>query len=269
MLRLLFKKGSETIQTILIFLISAGVVAFLASGIRNVFNEELEMGENSDAYRRVAARELNAVGKLNMLNAAMKNEKNFIVENGTLTGYNDTGIREIVIPNDVKVIEDKTPETTLFKFQDATVLVLPETLTKIGYLAFSSWKDNNQKLTIPKNVKTIEGWAFDGWTSNNKPLTLNEGLVGIGGYAFNNWRSNTHPIIIPSTVTYIYPYAFKDWLVVPYIIMKPTTPPTLGANAFEGQYNAPIYVPDESITLYLNAPNWSNLAHRIKPLSEL
>ena len=59
-------------------------------------------------------------------------------------------------------------------------------------------------------------------------------------------------------------FPFYGWTLVPYIEIKATTPPTLAnINAFDGQNNAPIYVPHNSVNAYKTATNWVNLASRI------
>jgi hypothetical protein len=51
--------------------------------------------------------------------------------------------------------------------------------------------------------------------------------------------------------------------------MRAITPPTIASSyVFDGQNNAPIYVPDESVDDYKTATNWVNLADRIFPISD-
>jgi hypothetical protein len=143
-------------------------------------------------------------------------------------------------------------------------VIIPQGVTRIGNNAFRNWQSNNKPLMIPDSVTSIGYYAFLYWSSNNQPLVIPNSVTSIGQNAFAIWTSNTHPLIIPSSVTSIGEYAFENWSLVPYVEMQAITPPTLvGAGAFSGQNNAPIYVPDSSVTAYKTATNWVNLASRI------
>jgi len=149
-------------------------------------------------------------------------------------------------------------------------LVIPNSVISIGDQAFYAWSSNNQPLVIPESVTSIGINTFRSWSTNNHPLVIPDSVTSIDMSAFRGWSSNTHPIIIPNSVTTIGKEAFVGWSLVPYVEMKAITPPTLaGSDAFDGQNNAPIYVPDESVTVYKTATNWVNLADRIFPISDM
>jgi hypothetical protein len=149
-------------------------------------------------------------------------------------------------------------------------LVIPNSVTSIGGIrAFYGWKSNNQPLVIPDSVTSIGESAFSNWQANDQPLVIPSSVTTIGNYAFESWKANDQPLVIPSSVTTIGNYAFYDWPLVPYIEMQAITPPTLtNINAFDGQGNAPIYVPDESVNDYKAATNWSALASRIFSIND-
>jgi len=50
--------------------------------------------------------------------------------------------------------------------------------------------------------------------------------------------------------------------------MERTTPPAIGTGAFDNSNDAPIYVPDDSVTEYKTATNWADYADRIFAISE-
>lgn len=148
-------------------------------------------------------------------------------------------------------------------------VIIPQGVTRIGDMAFDSWTSNNQPLVIPNSVTEIGSIAFNGWRSNNQPLVIPNGVTSIGNNAFMDWKSNNRPLVIPDSVISIGTYAFYNWESVPYIEIQAITPPTLaGVSAFGNQNNAPIYVPDGSVTAYKTAPNWVDLADRIFPISD-
>ena len=75
-------------------------------------------------------------------------------------------------------------------------------------------------------------------------------------------------LIIPSLVTTIGDRAFSGCRNLTTLIMRPTTPPTLGGENWYLVSNVTIYVPDDSVSAYKAAKNWSDKASYIKPMSE-
>ena len=148
-------------------------------------------------------------------------------------------------------------------------IIIPEGVTSIGEDAFRSFPSYNQPLVIPNSVTSIGKGAFRSWDTHNQPLVIPNSVTSIGKDAFNFWLENNHPIVIPASVTSIGDGAFRSWSSVPYVEMKSTTPPSLAhSDAFYGQNNTPIYVPDASVTAYKTAINWVTLADRIFPISD-
>ncbi len=129
--------------------------------------------------------------------------------------------------------------------------------------------ENESGIIIPDSVTIIGDGAFSDWDSNNQPLVIPNSVTSIGDSAFNSWTSNNQPLVIPNSVTSIGDSAFYNWLLVPYIEIQSLTPPSLASSgAFNNQNNAPIYVPDASVTAYKTATNWASLASRIFPISD-
>ncbi len=181
--------------------------------------------------------------------------------------YNWTANNQpLVIPNSVTSIGEYAFWGWLSNNQP---LVIPNSVTSIGNDAFYNWTSNNQPLVIPDSVTSIGNHAFYYWTANDKPLVIPDSVTSIGDYVFVSWQSNNQPLVIPNSVTSIGFGAFYGWSLVPYIEIQATTPPTLAnSSAFSNQNDAPIYVPDESVSNYKTATQWINLASRIKGISE-
>ena len=116
-------------------------------------------------------------------------------------------------------------------------------VTSIGNYTFSE----NHSLTtakLPDSLKSIKNSGFYDCTALQS-ITIPSGVTSIGfGAFFNDGNSNT-----------VY-------------IFEPVTPPTIDTYAF-WQAKGTIYVPDESLTAYKTATNWSQWASKIKPISEL
>ena len=187
---------------------------------------------------------------------------NIVIQQG-FEFENESGI---IISNSVTSIRDWTFNGWSSNNQP---LVIPNSVTSIGEAAFQSWTSNNHPLIIPDSVTSIGEAAFQSWSSNNHPLVIPNSVTSIGSYAFYGWTSNNQPLVIPNSVTSIDYAAFYGWELVPYVEMQAITPPTLvDPEAFGGQNNAPIYVPDESVEAYKEATNWEDLADRIFSIND-
>lgn len=187
-------------------------------------------------------------GRYSSLEEAWNNQENFTVdENGVLTDYieQDPHILDIVIPTNVKTIQDETFYTKNFKKKDYLSLVIPYGVTYIGE------------------------YAFEDWTINDFPLTIPETVTEIGMRAFAYWRANSFPLIIPENILNIGYNTFTNWENVPYIIMKSKVPPAITISTFNNQNEAPIYVPHSSVEDYKSASNWVSYFDRIKSINEL
>lgn len=79
--------------------------------------------------------------------------------------------------------------------------------------------------------------------------------------------SNLEYVILPNAVNEIRYGAFYECNSLLYVTLPVITPPTLNESAFYGT-SCLIYVPDTSVAAYKSATNWTNIASRIKPMSE-
>lgn len=118
--------------------------------------------------------------------------------------------------------------------------VIPEGVTSIRPYAFRQCWFNT--ISFPSTLRTIGQEAFE-YLHQVKIIELGENIQSIG-----NW-------------------AFQSVYDVQRFIIHTATPPTIGGGTFSGSY--PIYVPDASVNDYKAAANWSNLASRIFPISDL
>lgn len=133
--------------------------------------------------------------------------------------------------------------TTPFSLPLSTMSVILEGITALSAEVFYG-RQNLQAVEIPDNITKLTGYCF----ANCKGLTS---------------------ITLPSSITYIGGYNFNNCTNLNYIVVEATTPPNLISNAFNNTNNCPIYVPDASVATYKAANNWSSLASRIFPMSDL
>lgn len=216
-----------------------------------------------------------------------------------LTGYDgagafyNSGIKEVSLPK-LSVIENSYPcefqnslverilslgkITTIpngnpnFGFcRNCTLLTyvnLPDTLTSIGDYAFNRCTSLIE-ITLPASLTSIGDGAFGSCSSLTRVINLeNTKVTSIGTSSFYGCSSLAE-IALPDTLTSIGSQSFQGCSSLQYIRIEATTPPTLkSTNAIPSKIGA-IYVPDESVSAYQAATNWSNYASKIKGISEM
>ena len=131
----------------------------------------------------------------------------------------------------------------------ANVTVLPENLTSIRAYAFYNCTQLNIT-KIPKATITIGSYAFYG-CSGLRELTIEGDITSIGTQCFRNC-SNLAKIVMPNV----------------------TSVPTLNstnsiADTAIDKGVGYIYVPDDLLSGFQSATNWSTYSNRIKALSAL
>ena len=174
------------------------------------------------------------------------------------------------------------PEEALNGLYNLQSLALPQDLTSISYMAVAGCV-NLQSVSIPIYVTEIDQRAFEDCRSLNN-LTFAEGsmLTRIGNWAFYNCH-NLSELIIPDGVAEIgnaafYGCAYAQTAHIPASVQSigdnafalcsrlssmnvdAVLPPTVEDKTFyEVSTEAPVYVPEESVTNYKSHPVWGKL----------
>ena len=148
----------------------------------------------------------------------------------------DTKLESIGDISNVKGI----PDYCFYACESLTSVNISNKCTKIGFGAFSCC---NLLTSIGSlsNVTSIGEQSF--YCTNIFKLVISDVCVNIGKYAFGACEKLT------------------------YIKCLAATPPTIGTYTFQGSVCS-IYVPDNSVSAYQSATNWSDYTSRIKPMSE-
>ncbi len=187
-------------------------------------------------------------------------------------------LASVNIPNSVTSIEDNT-----FSYCNLTSVDIPNSVTSIGNNAFYScplisvdipnsvtsigWEAfrNCTDLTsvvIPNSVTFIGHAAFQNCHSLTS-VNIPNGVASIAESAFQNCYSMTS-VTLGDNVTYVWEEAFAGCTGMTALICNTATPPSIQSNSFDN-YNATLYVPDNSVALYQAADYWKNF--NIMPLS--
>jgi len=181
------------------------------------------------------------------------------------------------------VLYNKNKTDLIYFGKRSGVFVVPGFVTSIGQGQYASfgYGAGITSLIIPSSVSIIDNHAFEGSEIKNivtpeiaeslgnqlKDVTsviLPEGVVviGIGAFRINNFTSVT----IPSSVTTIGDMAFEVEELKSFINHATTPQDIIGSgsnfyvftNNNESVRGMTLYVPDESIDAYMNAPVWQN-----------
>lgn len=198
-----------------------------------------------------------------------------------------TNLQSISLPEGLTLIGQQA----FYKLTNLVRCKLPRTLRTINNNAYSGCT-NLSDITLPPSVISIGQGGFSGtkiggtlylpnlttvgpygmFVGTNIEYITSLGSItttnnGGSGYGFCYGCKQLKSVILPTTLTTLGSYAFYDCTDLEIVVCEATVPPTFGSNALK---NTPciIYVPDESITAYREASNWSAYADRILPLSE-
>ena len=186
---------------------------------------------------------------------------NSVTRIGNGAFYGCTSLNNIVIPENVTIIN-------LGAFQSCTSLTnisIPNSVTSIGNYAFNLCSSLTN-ITIPSSVTSIGTATFQSCTSLTN-IVIPNSVTSIGSNTF--WScTSLNNITIPNSVTSIGSVVFYGCSSLTTMTVLATTPPTLADTMAISSATTSIYVPDESVSAYQSATNWSNFADKIKPLSE-
>ena len=142
------------------------------------------------------------------------------------------------VVDDECVIEFDAPITKIpeqaFRGKNLTGnLVIPNSVTEIGYLAFAGCTGFKGNLTIPNSVTTIGKSAFYNCYGFNGHLTIPNSVTTIGESAFKNCTGLTGNLTIPNSVTNIGISAFAGCTGFTGNLTIPNSVTTIGYSAFE------------------------------------
>lgn len=143
-------------------------------------------------------------------------------------------------------------------------LELPNTIKTIGNSAFKQMK-KLKDIKLPENLETLGEYAFDGCSALTE-LTFPQNLKIIEEYTCT-YCSSLKTVHLGESVQEIQNDAFYEKCPIENIHIAATEPPVVGGFAI---HNNPInvYVPKESLQLYLDSEYWNKSNFTIEPNSD-
>lgn len=182
----------------------------------------------------------------------------------------------------VKILNDKE----FLGCSSLLKITLPESIEKINAYVFQNCT-SLEKINIPKTIKLIGNFAFENVpaefvinlpnaTTINKYIFQRSGCVAVQNLGqlslFNDgvfrYCAKLRYAILPASFTTAYAYLFNGCSALEAVVCKAVTPPTIGTGCFYLSNDCPVYVPDESVESYKTATKWSDIATRIKAISD-
>lgn len=184
-----------------------------------------------------------------------------------------SSLKEVKAETPIKILRDGTFRgCSSFEVFDASELEILDCVnTGTGVFVNSGLKE----LNAPK-LQSISKTNYAAHFMNT-PIervlslgTITEIPEGNANYSVFRGCTVLEYVNLPSTMSLIGNYTFNKCSALKAVIVGAATPPTLGSNAFNSTNNTfVIYVPDESLTAYQSATNWSSFMNRIFPISQL
>ena len=170
--------------------------------------------------------------------------RNMLMRSGNAINWESIARGMVDLTTEFELTELTTTAGQNYQFFDRKGLkaVVIDSTTKLGQAVFSGCT-KLESVTFPSNLQNIQYQAF----ANCNSLTN---------------------LTIPASVTTIGQYAFNACRGLVSVIFEPTTPPTISSGTFSNT-TCSFYVPDNSVAAYKAANNWSALADRIFPISDL
>ena len=128
-------------------------------------------------------------------------------------------------------------------------LIIPDSITHIGYAAFYKCSGLNGNLIIPNSVTSIGEFAFESCSGFTGNLVIPDSVTSIGKCAFRDCSGFNGNLIIPNSVTYIGDYAFKGCSGFTGNLIIPDSVTSIGDYAFAycSGFTGNLIIPD-SIT---------------------
>ncbi|MDE6795039.1 MAG: Ig-like domain-containing protein, partial [Muribaculaceae bacterium] len=141
-------------------------------------------------------------------------------------------------------------------------LRIPDAVTSIGNNAFDGCSGLTGDLRIPDAVTSIGNWAFYDCIGFIGKLIIGKSVEEIGYYTFYN--TNFESVYLPASLKTIGYRTFdgKEEFTAKYkvFVCAADTPPACETSVFQTSTfeDAVLYVPEESVTAYQAASEWSN-----------
>jgi len=153
----------------------------------------------------------------------------------TITGYTGAG-GAVTIPSEVggyavKQVGGSYPPVFGVSNSSVTSITIPNSVTRIGHVAFYYCSGLTGTLTIPNSVTSIGQSAFYGCTGLTGTLTIPNSVTSIGQYAFYYCTGLT-ALTIPNSVTSIGDSAFRYCSGLTGTLTIPNSVTSIGDSAF-------------------------------------
>ena len=174
-----------------------------------------------------------------------------VSEDGTdakVIGYTGTATK-VKIADEYQGLPVRTIYEEAFKEKYIAMVVIPDSVTSIGYEAFRNC-NALKSVVMPNSITIIDGYAFRNCSSLTS-ITLPDGIISIGDGAFGECIA-LESVVIPNSVTTIGENAFAECSSLTSVVI-PSSVTHIGVAAFARSNNL------DSITVDVNNPNYTSI----------
>lgn len=175
------------------------------------------------------------------------------------SAFSFSGISKIILNDGLVSIGDDA-----FWASDLSEIAIPNTVTSIGFRAFSDCYKLRSEINIPGSVSKIESRLFA--SSPVVSVTINEGTTELGSWVFEGCGKLT-TVNLPSTIQNMGYSTFQDCLVLANIYLRAQIPPFISISPYtdifkDSNSEVNIWVPRASVEAYKE--KWSTYKDNIK-----
>ena len=143
-----------------------------------------------------------------------------------------------------------------FAADSGHALIDGETLLAVAVAGLDSY-------TVPDGVTAIADYAILNYP-NLSEIVLPDGLLSVGNRSICG--TDVTNLTIPKSVISLGEEAFAGNTFLESITIEAVMPPAGATAMFDDTNDCPIYVPDQSVSVYKAAEYWSTYADRIQPI---
>ena len=204
---------------------------------------------------------LNSAGLLSVINTGLSGKIVYIKATSTFNA-GITSVKEVFL-SATSVVNNKEIKMLINVPTDdyAATLVFNN---GGGFLTDIDFGDGTTSPAVPTAKGLGHTYALAG--DYNVIIRKSDDIVELGSNTLSNVRAKI--MTLPASINSIGGYCLYNNPVAQFLLLFSTIPPTLNSNALASSNYTFIYVPDESVNAYKEAPVWSGFSAKIKGLSE-
>ena len=219
----------------------------------------ISIGDGAFRYTNLQEVDLSATGITRLDNSVFndcRKLKTILLPN-TITSIGDWAFGSCSMLDEIN-LEDLTSLASLGNYCFYNTAITSADLSRSVISSINNWAFSDchklEMVKLPNTITSLGEGAF--YSTKIEYINLPEGLTTIGNNAFGGNTILHGKLTLPSTLTTINEWAFgsSDFSIV---YSNAVVPPTLSNYAFNSNVTV-VFVPENSVSAYKNAPGWED-----------